>query len=96
MKFYAGNSIDKQGRVCLGDLIEGNCEVAIYMTETSDVLVYIVPCDGITEYPEYAIRRVDYKKRVCLPKWARGNANRVLMAEDLEGGKKIVLKLVTD
>lgn len=95
MKFFYGAKIDKQGRICLGEYCKSNVEVAIFITEDRTDIAHIEIIDGITTYPESAIRRVDEKKRVFLPKWVRRNATHVLIGWDNDG-ETIVVKLITD
>ena len=92
MRYYSGTSFDGQGRIVLTGFVQANSEVVIYR-ENSDRLVYIEQYDGDESIPKSAIRSVDSKSRVCLPKWARRGATGCLIGSDR---KRVVLRMMFD
>lgn len=92
-KFYYGNKIDSQGRIALGKLFdaEKRHKVVVYVDESDMNKIYVTPYLGLEDIPEYALRAVDTKGRVILPKALRRNATGALIGK--RAGTELILWL---
>ena len=93
LKYVSSSYIDKVGRVNLGPLIDGYSNVSLYVWEPDADRIRILPINDPENYYSGGVRSVDHKRRIMLPRAMRGNAKRVLIAQD---GEELVLWLQFD
>jgi DNA-binding transcriptional regulator/RsmH inhibitor MraZ len=95
-KFYYGNKIDSQGRIALGKMFDAEKyhKAVVYVDESDMDKIYVVPYLGLEEIPEYALKTVDMKGRVNLPKALRRNATGALIGKG--AGTELTLWLQFD
>lgn len=92
MKYYDGGKIDAQGRINIGGIIKER-KIVFYIVDNCDDVVYIEAYNSSKPIPRNAIRSIDNKGRVILPKWLRKDYNRILIGCD---GEMAVIRLLKD
>lgn len=96
MRFYPGGTIDSQGRLNISNYnsILAGRTVMIYTTDEDFSLVHIDSYAGKPGVPKCAIRKIDNKGRVCIPKSFVRDAKYALISNDIAG--KIVVKFLDE
>lgn len=91
-KYYYGNNITKDGRICLGELMEPRKDVYLVVKEPDPDKIHVLPYDGNTDVPKEGLRKVDSMRRISLSPAMRGNATRALIGPSEYGGVVIWLQ----
>ena len=94
MRFYPGSSFDNKGRLNIysyNALLAGRT-VMVYTTDEDFDLIHIDSFAGKPGVPSCAIRKVDSKGRIIIPKSLIRGATSTLISNDTPG--KIVVKLI--
>ncbi len=94
VRFYSGSVFDSQGRININSynsLLAGRT-IMIYVTDENFDLIHVESYDGKPGVPKCAIRKIDPKGRVAIPKALRRGAKYALVSNDIPG--QIVIKLL--
>jgi hypothetical protein len=92
LRFFDGNAIDAQGRVCIGDTFKPGTMVMIYTRSNDLSLIYVEVFNGDPNVPNSGLHKVGDKGRICIPKVLRGDYSKALISTDILN--TVVLKLI--
>lgn len=94
MRIYNRVALDSQRRVYLGGFIDCNSSVVVYMERGSDAIYIEIFDEYDDSVPQYAIRKVDAKSRVALPKWMLKESGTFDITVECEGDPKRISRIV--